>query len=387
MGAPRISRGHRGTAGIGSCWRQDLNLGTPTRTDLESVAFGQTLLRQREPPDRGGLFLGIVRKMGNGPTGSRPVELLAVLSVFLGQLVHRNPDRETGIAGNQRPARVPRPGLTEDEPVGPSAAQARPDLPTGPKAGPGGRAFAEVREASTTEPCALLGGDPNVVPRPDTTSETDVAAGDVDRAAFSGLVRFLEQAVDPAAGDGHHHRGSEPATPAASPLGIGPAPPVGRAGTAAGSRGREVAHTGHATAEREITVLQEGQRLARPSWPGGTGSPSAGGGGGLATSGGGGKYGEGPAPWSGAEGGGTVGWVRYTIGGAFPSVGGGGGGGGGSVTAVWGGGANGDAANGALGEGSITWVRRHFGQKNAPSSRVVPQWMHAGTASRGTGRL
>ncbi len=66
---------------------------------------------------------------------------------------------------------------------------------------------------------------------------------------------------------------------------------------------------------------------------------------------------------------------------------GGGGRGGGSVTAVCGGGANGERENGALGEGSITWVRRHFGQKNAPSSRVVPQWMQAGTASRGTGRL
>ena len=106
----------------GECWRQDLNLGTPTRTDLESVAFGQTLLRQREPPDRGGLFLGIARKMRNRPTGSRPVELLTVLSVFLGELVHRNPDRQTGIAGNERPARVSRPCLAEDEPVGPAAA-------------------------------------------------------------------------------------------------------------------------------------------------------------------------------------------------------------------------------------------------------------------------
>lgn len=28
------------------CWRQDLNLGTPARTDLESVAVGQAWLRQ-----------------------------------------------------------------------------------------------------------------------------------------------------------------------------------------------------------------------------------------------------------------------------------------------------------------------------------------------------
>ena len=41
------NKGRRGQIrGGGQCWRQDLNLGTPARTDLESVAVGQSWLRQ-----------------------------------------------------------------------------------------------------------------------------------------------------------------------------------------------------------------------------------------------------------------------------------------------------------------------------------------------------
>lgn len=294
------------------CWRQDLNLGTPARTDLESVAFGQTLLRQLE---RAGPTRPISGHRGVARRPSCLVELLPLFAFTLPELVHGDRDG-LGQGTWQRGARG---GTRALGAVGPlvrtSARQAGHDPTTLTQTGPRRDPLLQIVEATTTESRAQLRREPQVVARADPTGETDIPVGDLERTLPARGLGLAEQDLDTLSSDRDHHRGAEPPAAAASPVARGGGGAEGR-GAAGPSGGRVVAHTGHATETAEITLLHVGHLRAGPTVPGGTGRPSAGG---VGAGGGGGCGGKGAATHAAADGrgvpGGGGGAVRYRMGG------------------------------------------------------------------------
>ena len=199
------------------------------RTRMGSSAVRRAHRRRTAPGTAAGLgvFLVLVRTAG--------------LSARLLDRRHRGdpPGAPGGLGVGQLRGDRHRPEGSADS----AADEARPHPSSPAQPGPDVPALDPERRASATVPFGELSGDPDIVARAHLPGQRDVPVRKRRSGAPSFRLGQREEVEDAVLGEPDHRSGAAAA----------PTPPGG---------GRGARHTGHTTADRDISVLQAGHRRA-----------------------------------------------------------------------------------------------------------------------------